>query len=299
MSLCLPPRLCATSISLVLALCLVGSCTTPSGSNVGTPGTSRAGAALSTSSSSPSPPDVARRTQTFSVLTYNLYVGNAELAADARLLRELDATVVCLQETIPESQSVLQKELAATYPYRAFHIGSVGNGPGVMSKVPFREARYVASSGGFNGYWVARFEIHGRTVQVVNVHLHPTTVSRFSLRGVLSGWAASEGVRRAEVDEIAGLLRSRSPVILAGDFNSMSRATTYDRVVHHGFTDSFSEGSAPRRGTPTFRGRVGGFRVPVRIDYVFRRGALRAVHTRVIQRGASDHHPVMVVFELS
>jgi len=252
------------------------------------PGAPSPAASSTTPSASSRPPDEG---SVFSVLTYNVYVGNDDVVGAARVVREADATVVCLQETFGASQQVLRAELASAYPHIAFYVGKVGNGPGVLSKVPLVDGRYVPSSHGYNGYWVGKLTLHGRQVQLANVHLHPT-VPLGGLRGALRGWADAEAIRAAEIDEVVALLDPALPAVLAGDFNTPSSSASYDRVIHHGFTDAFREGDAPPRGTPTFRGKLRGLPLPVRIDYVFLRGGLHALRSRVIEGSASDHLPV-------
>ncbi len=229
-------------------------------------------------------------------MTYNIYVANPTISEVVRLVREVDADVVCLQETILQSQSELRRELSGKYPHMAFHIGKVGNGPGVLSKQPFRRSRYVSSAHGFNGYWIGEFSLGGRSVQIVNVHLHPTTVVNRGLRALWRGWRSSEATRGLEVQQLVPLLAPQLPTIMLGDFNSLPGTATYERVIGYGFVDCFSEGHAPSGATPTFNGNIRGIPLPVRVDYVFRRGELRAIQSRVLSEGSSDHYPVVTTF---
>jgi endonuclease/exonuclease/phosphatase (EEP) superfamily protein YafD len=108
------------------------------------------------------------------VLTYNVYVGNADIPGTATLIATLDADVIVMQETTPAFADEMRRRLGARYPYMDFHVGPLGNGPGVLARTAPTAVRYVPSKVGMNGFWVGTFTLGGRAVQIVDVHLHPT-----------------------------------------------------------------------------------------------------------------------------
>ncbi len=221
------------------------------------------------------------------MLTFNLFVGNRDLGAVVDLLRRADATIVCLQETIPVSQALLRRELSDMYPTMKFAVGRVGNGPGLLAKLPLDSGRYLPSVKGYNGFFLAKLHVAGRALQVVNAHLHPTIPSRRSLSGLLESWMDGEAVRLSEIGQIAAAIDSALPTVLAGDLNTFSSSQSFRQILERGFVDGAAE-----TAEPTFRGLPLG----VRIDFVLQRGPLRLVSSRVITPSSSDHDPVLATF---
>jgi len=223
---------------------------------------------------------------TFTLLTFNIFVGNRDLGAVVDLLRRADATIVCLQETIPASQALLRRELSNMYPAMEFAVGRVGNGPGFLAKQPLETGRYVASVEGYNGFYFAKLKIAGRMLQVVNAHLHPT-VPTGGIRGLFRGWGASEAVRLSEIAQFDAALDSTIPAVLAGDLNTLSSSRSYQELLERGFVDD-----AAATAESTFHGLP----IGVRIDFVMQRGPLRLISSRVITPSSSDHNPVLATF---
>lgn len=236
---------------------------------------------------SPEPPAERLR-----VLTYNIHVYNPDLPSTSAVIAEADADVVCLQETVASSQAALCDALCERYPYRAFHVGPVGNGPTILSRRPFTGARYLPSREGVNGSWVGTFELDRRPLALACVHLHPTLPAGLNPFGVLTTYAAAEAVRRREITELVTALGPPGPLVLAGDLNTLRSTATYGDLLRLGLRDALLDLGAH---TSTFRGAP----VGLALDYVLHSAGLTADDARVLGGGTSDHLPVVATLRWS
>lgn len=164
-----------------------------------------------------------------------------------------------------------------------------GIGLAIFSRTPLREVfQEVLPSPAvpfeFNGRTLtptdrlllgARTTVAGVELTLLNVHL----LAFFMLH-------ASSGQHREQRDRVEGRLReANGPTILAGDFNVSGHESLVEQFGAVGFA------SAQTREI-TWRRR------PYVLDHVFYNAPLRRKSTAVVPTPASDHHVLVVDFEL-
>ncbi len=115
--------------------------------------------------------------------------------------------------------------------------------------------------------------IHGREVQVLNVHL-----LAFFMLG--SSSLKNPGQRNLLVDRLGA---ANGPTILAGDFNISQHETLVRQFAEKGF-------STVQGSEPTWRRR------PFVLDHIFYNAPLRCESHRVVPTSASDHHALLADF---
>jgi endonuclease/exonuclease/phosphatase (EEP) superfamily protein YafD len=223
------------------------------------------------------------------VLTYNVWVGNPDLAGTAALLARLDADVVVMQETTPAFADEMRRRLSDQYAYMEFHVGPLGNGPGVLARTPPTNAHYVPSKVGMNGVWVGTFVMAGRAVQIMDVHLHPTLPASTNPVEVANAYQRAEAVRVAQLDELRGALDPSVPAVLVGDFNAVMGSLAMARLRELGWRDGLAGTDAATAPTYQFHGL--GFH----IDHVLVPAGVACDAPRVVREGTSDHVPVEAV----
>ncbi len=212
------------------------------------------------------------------LLTYNVSKDNRDFAAIARIIRDVGADVVAMQEIAPAAALYLQEALADTYPHQALHPADGYPGQGIFSTFPLQNDDYWQIE---LGHQRVTLNIHDRRVALYSVHpVHPFLPER--------GFFNTEP-RGREIDDI--LLRvagEMMPIILAGDFNMSDQTGDYFKM-----TASLQD---------EFRARGSGFGftfpswIPVaRLDYVFTSDAIAAIDAHVwSSNGGSDHFPLVV-----
>jgi endonuclease/exonuclease/phosphatase family metal-dependent hydrolase len=228
----------------------------------------------------------------FRVLTYNVNWGarRPELALD--FVRRSGAEVVCLQETTPEWEERLRRELGNEYAFMDFRQsrGRMGGGLAFLSKHSAREVAYIPSDTGWFDAWIVAFETACGPVQVLNVHLRPPVSDGGSF---VSGYFSTRGDRVRELERFHGRRNPDLPVIVAGDFNDVEGSRVIEWLEGRGMTNALPEFDAY---TPTWEWQTSVVTLRRRMDHILYSPELHCASARVVRGGASDHFPVEAVF---
>lgn len=88
------------------------------------------------------------------------------------------------------------------------------------------------------------------------------------------------------------IMKSKHPVILCGDFNSVPNSYEYQQIIYF-LEDAYYE--VGRSAGTTFHD----YKYPIRIDYIFHSKEIQPVEFKVLRDvKSSDHYPVMGTFKL-
>jgi vancomycin resistance protein VanJ len=230
-----------------------------------------------------------------SVMSYNVLGYNFDTDATMRVIREVDADIVALQELNPENAAAIEKDLGSRYPYRWLEPSPGVVGGGIISRYPFRQ---VSASPADRIPWFGKLmavelQVGQRTVTLLRYH----------------AFAGTGRVRERE-EQAQGLAEYArtlpGPLIFAGDLNATDQNTAYASITST-MRDSWLEAGwgfghtfpgEPTAATGGSRPVVFGVPVPlwlVRIDYIFHSAELVALDAHVgPSDGPSDHRPVVV-----
>lgn len=213
----------------------------------------------------------------FTLYSANLHALNADTGAMARSIAASDADVVVLVEIGPATKAALDTVLAG-YPHRAFR-GRRDHPTAVLSVVASRTPlRDVAPT----------FQHLYPAVALVETALGPVTISSMHMTRPWPYQVQWEQIRQGQ--ELSAWAASvEGPLIVAGDFNSVSSARI-GRLIQD------EAGLVPSPGWPgtwpTRLPALGG----ITIDQVYRSPELALVERRLGQSTGSDHRPVITRF---
>lgn len=231
------------------------------------------------------------------VATFNINFGNVDLQAIADTIANSGADFVFLQETNRQSANFLKEELRNRYEHSQFIHSNrrwAAGGFGFLSKRPFDAPRYLHATQGLFGTFVTKIDIDGTTVNLVNLHLSPIRIGQASGFGeVLAAVAAMEEVHEREAKDISELFDSKTPTIIAGDFNSTSNQRVPKQLLALGFVDAIGVTMDNADLHRTWRWPIRGREVGFRIDYVFHSPHFVPISGEIIHSEASDHHLVL------
>jgi endonuclease/exonuclease/phosphatase (EEP) superfamily protein YafD len=226
------------------------------------------------------------------ILSYNVNYGLAGDAATLAAIRDAGADVVFLQETTPEWEIVLRRELKTQLPHMHFEHCCGAGGLAVLSKHPFHRDPVVNSPIGWFPGWRVQVDTPLGPVQVLQVHLRPPVSDSGSW---VSGYFSTGHYRRAELQAFTDTLADDVPTIVLGDFNEES-GDALELLETRGLRDAVTE-FHPDGDTWRWRTRFG--ELSFALDHVFYDTALDALDTRILDAGRSDHLPILVLFERS
>jgi endonuclease/exonuclease/phosphatase (EEP) superfamily protein YafD len=228
---------------------------------------------------------------TLRVMTYNVNYG---LAGDPSTLEAIaagEADLVLLQETTRLWQQSLEERFADEYPYRSHHHFRGAGGQAVLSRVPYKVVGQLPARHGWFPALVIHAETDLGTIQVLSVHLRPPISDSGS---VVSGYFTTGEIRRAEISDFFGELDSDLPTLVVGDFNE-SDGDAIAFLRSRGLRSGLAE-FAPNADTWRWQTSLGS--VHSQLDHVVYSRRLEPLDVRVLQRGRSDHLPVVADFIL-
>lgn len=214
----------------------------------------------------------------FSLYTANVWVENRDVAALARSVREADADVVVLIELGQPMIGGLDQILGA-HPHRSTGPATRGSrGPSryvFASRYPLRPVATAAGQLDARGVVV---EMPAGPVTVVGVHLTRPWPYQFQWGQILQAQGVADW--RAAY---AG------PLIVAGDFNSVSSARIGRQI-------QAETGLIPASGWPGTWHSALPSAAALTIDQVYRSADLALLERRLGRRNGSDHRPVITRF---
>jgi endonuclease/exonuclease/phosphatase (EEP) superfamily protein YafD len=235
------------------------------------------------------PPAVPAGAPSLSVMTFNVNFGVADDPANVAAIAEANADLVLLQETTPRAEALFRAELADAYPHMVFSYCCRAGGLGILSKHPIVDREPLPPPvGWFPAERVVIDTPLGRT-QVINVHLRPPISDDGSW---VAGYFSTRSVRAEEIAALWASAEPSLPTIVAGDFNESRNGRAIEFLGDKGLRSALVE-QHPRATTWRWNTSVGTLRA--QLDHIVIDGHFRAVDTRVLERGRSDHMPVFAV----
>lgn len=232
-------------------------------------------------------------TPTLRVLSFNVNYGVGHDPSNVAAVVEADADLVLLQETTDASEVVFRKALADTYPHVRFQYCCNAGGLGVLSKHPIREEAWLEPTVGWFPAWRVVVDTPLGPVQSLNVHLRPPMSDGGSW---VAGYFTTRDDRREEIAAFWGALDPELPTIVAGDFNEDADGRAIAFLAEQGLRSALPQVD-PRAKTWRWQTKLGPLRMM--LDHVVYGPELALLDAEVMDRGTSDHFPVLVVLGAS
>jgi endonuclease/exonuclease/phosphatase (EEP) superfamily protein YafD len=228
------------------------------------------------------------------VLTYNIYVGNADLAATAQSIIHLRPDLAVLQEVNQREFDALEQELESVLPHHFFPASTQDNVVALFSRLPLRNPRYEPSHYGLNGFAFAEIEFLGHPVQLAAVHLDPIRAWTLTYKLTLPWQVLHQGwVHRHELDQVLEHFQPGAPSIILGDFNSYASDAGPHYLQSRGLVDSARSVCNGADDVATQHFSVLGRSFGRRIDFIFHSTEFRTAESRVVRGDPSDHDIVV------
>lgn len=257
------------------------------GSSLGSPRAARPGRS---SLGSPEPgPAVADDGPRWRVLSFNINFGVGHAPSNPAAVVEADADLVLLQETTDESERVFREQLSERYPHILFRQCCNAGGLGVLSRHPILEEDYLEATVGWFPAWRVVIDTPLGPVQVLNVHLRPPMSDGGSW---VAGYFSTRGVRRDEMEDFWALMDPKLPTVVAGDFNENAEGKAVGFLAEQGLRSALAQ-VKPRAKTWRWQTRMG--KIRAMLDHIVYSEALGLHEAKVLERGTSDHFPVLAV----
>ena len=269
----------------------------------------------------PADPALVLKVMTYNVLSFNYLDPECEEgpSKSMRLILDTDPDVVLLQEgsanvenwsKIP-SLSPFENEIKARYPYCFYS----AEGLNIMSKYPFTtqtlcEPQTTRTALGYSrnetSYLARAYDLQlprGKQIRLVDFrfqsyHLNfgknmNVRLSPYSRPAPLERMRRSFALRSDNAADLRKALdESPANLIVCGDMNDVPSSHVYHVLRGDDLKDAWADSG---RGYAYTFNR---YNLRYRIDHVFYRGDLRALHAERLVGGSSDHYPLVVWFDI-
>lgn len=232
--------------------------------------------------------------------TYNVYWQNSSSdkrnpESVIRIIKEINPDIMTLQETFCFSARHLEKVFRKSHPYQLFrdqHSNKSEDGLGILSKYPIVKNIYFPPKYGWFPGWIFVIKTPKGYLQVLNVHLNPPLVSEGNIGLFAEGLWLTPKFRFQEISYYCKYLNPCMSTIIAGDFNESDSGIACQFLRNRCYLDVLLN-KIPSC-IKTWYCRWGCFNFTGRYDRIYTSRDIDTVYTRVLQKGYSDHFPVVV-----
>jgi len=239
--------------------------------------------------------------QTLCVATYNLNYSNQRGDQVLDAISKANPDLICFQETTEQSELFLKEKLAQSHS----HFYSVGHEGRYLAerfafacKSELTDTEFVPPGAGLFGFYTATLNFNGERIQIVNIHLAPFQVKRGgTFMDAMAALYKTEKIHADEIDVITKSMDTKRPVIIAGDFNSISTFVAPQRLVELGMIDAFASVTKDPDTHATWHWPTRPIPLALRIDYIFHSNHFTTQKSEVLRRDGSDHSLVYAVLE--
>ncbi len=236
-------------------------------------------------------------TQTISLLNYNVYFKNSKPLSIVEKIKKASPDVLCFQELTPKINEQLLKAFSITYPYRITHLLNGTHGIGTYSKYPITEAIELHNKRGLPYAQLMKLNFKGKKIGLINVHLTSPAVALENPDRFFSLLKTNYSLRTEQLEEINAQVKIRYPetsVIMTGDLNTTKYEPLY-RDISSDWVNINSETSNSEQTTfPNSNTR----KPLITIDYIWLKGKLQGLESKVLKGGHSDHLAIQGIIGL-
>lgn len=269
----------------------------------------------------------------FKILTYNVGSFDWTMGKDARnnpifdYVKEQDASIVCFQEVLfyrkKNAKNLISerelKKIFKNYKYIFFQKnaefkGGFVRGVMILSKFPILETEVLDIHSSFNGALLAKLNIDGNIVTLINVHLESNKITEQDkadykaflrldksapsplkiTKNIEARMNEGYGMREDQVNILKEAEKKQNTdyTIICGDFNDTPISYVY-HSMRKGLVDAFTEsGKGPGI---SFNDKM----FPFHLDHIMHSPNIRSYNTYVDRHAKySDHYPVISILNL-
>ncbi|MDF1694774.1 MAG: endonuclease/exonuclease/phosphatase family protein [Saprospiraceae bacterium] len=223
------------------------------------------------------------------ILTYNLFFKNKYKKAILKEIESIDADIVLVQELTSHWDAALKKKVYNKYKYKKLFIHGGSHGMGILSKFPIRSSSFLYNTNSLPVSQINELTLGKKSIVVVNTHLASPALAVENSDRFFHYYKKVNQRRKQQYYELNEKLKIQFPNlphIIAGDLNTMKVEPLY-REMRTEWNDLF-----------TLEGKGLGFNFPniqtvpfpfLTLDYIFYRGRVEGIESRVLPYSTSDH----------
>ncbi len=226
------------------------------------------------------------------VMTFNVNFGVADRQSNIEAIADSGADLVLLQETTEASEDRFVDALSEIYPHVLFKACCNAGGLGILSKHPIAWDVYLEPEVGWFPAWLVEVDTPIGRVQALDVHLRPPVSDSGSW---LSGQFTTRKIRAQEIEAFTEALDPDLPTIVAGDFNEGEDGRAVQFLADKGMRSALPQVD-PKAVTWHWPLKLG--ELTSMLDHIVYDARFVLLRAEVLERGDSDHYPVVAELAL-
>jgi endonuclease/exonuclease/phosphatase family metal-dependent hydrolase len=227
----------------------------------------------------------------FRFTTYNVHYPEARDSSTIAAIRATHGDIVCLQETNAEWRDSLFMAFANDYPYIVFQELEEASGLGVLSRFPLIDQGILEHAEGWHPGWHLTVETPAGPIELLHVHL------RASFDGEGNPITSYLNTGTDHVQQVRSYVKHLSaelPRVVLGDFNEGIDGASIEFLEGKGYRNALP---LYHPGQPTWLGTSVGEELELTVDHVLFDRRFAPLNAYALNRGGSDHLPVVAHLE--
>jgi endonuclease/exonuclease/phosphatase family metal-dependent hydrolase len=226
-------------------------------------------------------------------VTYNVHFPAARNTATIDSIRATRGDVVCLQETNAGWRASLLAAFADEYPHIVFHELEGADGLGVLSRFPLIDRGILEHPEGWHPAWHVTVDTTAGPIELLHVHLR----AAFDAEGnPIKSYLETGNDHVAQIRSYIRRLSPDLPRVVLGDFNEGVDGASIEFLESKRYRNALP---LYHPGQPTWQGTSVGGQLELTVDHVLFDRRFEPLNAYVLDRGGSDHLPVIAHLEAS
>jgi endonuclease/exonuclease/phosphatase (EEP) superfamily protein YafD len=233
----------------------------------------------------------------FTIATFNVEDGKQTDAATVEAIGATHADIICLQEIGDGWEQVIKARYAADYPYMLFKPGGTG-GLGVLAKDQIVSHTFTDGTAGGHPSWSLYAKTEAGWFSLLTVHLRSLYSGNKGIINDYLDWGVDHRTQVSSVvaSKSAALMPVRPPELVMGDFNEGPDGDAVQYLESVGFQDVLP---LFHPGQFTWRHPSLANQFNEALDHILFDDWVTPLNANVVNRGNSDHIPVVARFEVA
>lgn len=231
------------------------------------------------------------------LLTYNLYFKNRNPLASIKEIKKVNPDLLIVQELTPKWKEIIKSNLTE-YKHKSIKPLRGTHGLGIYSKYPIKDVKFINNSKGLPIAQIAVIQIKKDQIELCNVHLVSPAIAVENPDRFWEHYSINYQNRKKQFRKLNKYLSSNKGIkkqILIGDLNTIHYEPLYNEI-RNDWIDLFTEqGKGSRYSFPNSSKYPFPF---LTLDYIFIKGEVSGIKSKVVKGGSSDHLGVMGIIEI-
>ena len=224
-----------------------------------------------------------------SIMTYNVFFRNKDPKAIEAIIRKNNPDILVLQEVTNEWKTRLEKSIGSNYPYKEIFTHQGTHGIAIYSKYKITNPLRLNNKAKLPYALLVDIDINKGRLRLINTHLASPAVAVENRDRFFELYHKNYSIRKQEIITINNLSLEHQDdyvaQILLGDLNTTKYEPLYRTIRNHWVDLTRLSGKGSASNFPNTK-KYSPF---LTLDYIFLKGNVGGIETKVIAGGSSDH----------